>query len=231
MPSYKVNCHPIVLNKDLISASVPTLSPNDTIDQALQLMGDYHISHLPVIDDEKYIGLVSEDDLINAEPQTASIKGLQADLSKLSVNANGHVSEAVKLVNENSISLMPVIDNETNWVGAITLADLLKGMGKLNGVDDPGGIIILEIDRKDFSFSQLSKLVEANDAQINQLNTSYDANLGLLTVTIKVNKLEVSAIVATFQRYDYGIKYYFGEELYENELKSNYDHLINYLNI
>lgn len=220
-----------MLNKDLISASVPTLSLEDTVFQALQLMGDYHISHLPVIDDEKYIGLVSEDELINAEQESGSLKMLQADFSKLSVNANNHVSEALRVVNENSISLMPVIDNETNWVGAITLPDLLKGMGKLNGVDEPGGIIILELDKKDFSFSQLSKLVESNDAQITQLNTTFDNNLGVLTATIKINKLEVSAIVATFQRYDYLVKYYFGEELYENELKSNYDHLINYLNI
>ena len=220
-----------MLNKDLISASVPTLSLDDTIFQALQLMGDYHISHLPVIEDEKYVGLVSEDELINADQDTGPIKTLQADFSKLSVNANRHMSEAVRLLNENSISVMPVIDDETNWVGAITLADLLKGMGKLNGVDDPGSIIILEIDKKDFSFSQISKLVEANDAQIVQLNTNFDSALGLLLVTIKINKLEVSAIVATFQRYDYLVKYYFGEELYENELKTNYDHLINYLNI
>lgn len=215
----------------MISASVPTLSLEDTVSQALQLMGDYHISHLPIIDDEKYVGLVSEDELINAEQETGSLKMLQSDFSKLSVNANNHVSEAVRVINENSISLMPVIDDETNWVGAITLPDLLKGIGKLNGVEEPGGIIILEVEKKDFSFSQLSKLVESNDAQILQLNTSSDNNLGTLTVTIKINKLEVSAIVATFQRYDYLVKYYFGEELYENELKSNYDHLINYLNI
>ncbi|MBE7173690.1 MAG: CBS domain-containing protein [Williamsia sp.] len=220
-----------MLNKDFISASVPTLSLDDTIFQALQLMGDYHISHLPVIEDEKYVGLVSEDELINAEEDTGAIKTLQADFSKLSVNANKHFSEAVRLLNENSISVMPVIDNETNWVGAITVVDLLKGMGKLNGVDEPGGIIILELDKRDFSFSQISKLVEANDADITQLNTTYDSAQGTLTVTIKINKLEVSAIVATFQRYDYVVKYYFGEELYENELKTNYDHLINYLNI
>lgn len=220
-----------MLNKDLISASVPTLSPDDTIFQALQLMGDYHISHLPVVEDEKYVGLVSEDELINAEQENSAIKTLQADFSKLSVNANNHVSEAVRLLNENAITVMPVIDNETNWVGAITQADLLKGMGKLNGVDEPGGIIILEIDQKDFSFSQISKLVESNGAQILQLNTTFDNALGVLIVTIKINKLEVSAIVATFQRYDYLVKYYFGEEQYENELKTNYDHLINYLNI
>jgi predicted transcriptional regulator len=63
-----------VLNKDLISASVPTLSLNDNIYQALQLMADYHVSHLPVISDEKYLGLVSEDQLLNIEEDSNSIE-------------------------------------------------------------------------------------------------------------------------------------------------------------
>lgn len=220
-----------MLTKDIISAFVPALSLDDTVSQALQLMGDYHISHLPVIDEDKYVGLVSEDELINAEHNSGTLKTLQSDFSKLSVNENMHVAEALRIVNENAISLMPVIDNETNWIGAITLPDLLKGLGKLNGVDDRGGVIILEIEKKDFSFSQISKLVEANDAQILQMNTSLDNNLGIYTVTMKINKVEISGIIATFQRYDYLVKHYYGEELYENELKSNYDHLINYLNI
>ena len=101
----------------------------------------------------------------------------------------------------------------------------------MNGVEEPGGIIILEIEKRQYSFSQISKLVETNDAYITQLNTYYDTNLGVLNVTIKVNKLEISDIVATFQRYELFVKYYFGEELYENELKNNYDHLMNYLKI
>ena len=64
-----------------------------------------------------------------------------------------------------------------------------------------------------------------------QLNTMSENDSGLLLVTIKLNKIEVSDIVATFQRYDYQIRYYFGEEQYANELKENYNHLISYLNI
>jgi hypothetical protein len=73
--------------------------------------------------------------------------------------------------------------------------------------------------------------VETNDAQVTQLNTYWDSTTGSFFVTIKINKFEISDIIATFQRYEYQIKYYFGEELYENELRSNYDHLMNYLSI
>ena len=73
--------------------------------------------------------------------------------------------------------------------------------------------------------------MESNDAQITQLNTFADPESGTTQVTIRVNKLEVSDIISTFQRYEYNVKYYFGEELYENELRTNYDNLMNYLKI
>ncbi len=220
-----------MLNKDLISASVPTLSLNDTIYQALQLIAEYHVSHLPVISDEKYLGLVSEDQLLNIEDDTQLLEKFQSDFSLLSVNGNMHFIEAIRITNEFALSVMPVTDNDLNWIGAITSADLLKNLGRMNGIDIPGGLIVLELEKRDFSFSQISKLVETNDAYITQLNTYSDTNLGLLYVILKINKFEISDIIATFQRYDFTVKFYFGEELYENELKNNYDHLMNYLNI
>jgi len=98
-------------------------------------------------------------------------------------------------------------------------------------INEPGGLIVLEMEAKDYSFNAISRIIESNDAQIKQLNTTTDPQNGLIQVTIKVDKPEISDIVATFQRYEYNVKYYFGEELYENELKSNYDNLMNYLKI
>ena len=220
-----------MLNKDLISASVPTLSLTDTVFQALQLMTDYHLSHLPVIADDKYLGLVNEGQLLNIEDDSTLLETLQPDFFGIAVNENMHLVEAVRLTNEFNISVIPVIDSDKNWTGAITAPDLLKFVGKTFGMEDPGGLIILELEKREFSFSEISKIIETNDGYITQLNTYFDNNLGLLYVTMKINKFEISDIVATFQRYDYHVKYYFGEELYENELKTNYDHLMNYLNI
>ena len=219
-----------MLNKDLISASVPILSLSDTVFQALQLMSDYHLSHLPVIDEDKFVGLANEDQLLNIEDDRQVLAKSMHQFSILSVNANMHFMEAVRMANENLLSVIPVIDTN-GWVGAITSTDLLKWMGKINGSDEPGGIIVLELEKKEFSFTEIAKLVETNDAYITHLNTFADNHLGVLYVTLKINKLEISDIVSTFQRYEYQVKYYFGEELYENEIKSNYDHLMNYLNI
>ena len=87
------------------------------------------------------------------------------------------------------------------------------------------------MEKVNFAFSEIIKLVETNDAQVTQLNTYFEPLSNLFYITLRINKLEVSDIIATFQRYEYKIKYYFGEEQYENELRSNYNHLMNYLSI
>jgi CBS domain-containing protein len=219
-----------VLNKDLISATIPTLNLSDTVLQALDLMQEFHVVHLPVVAEDKYLGLVFEDDLMNTDDRVA-LQTIETHFSKVAVRANSHFIEAVQILNDYNLSLVPVIDKENEFLGSIAAIDLLKELGKTTGASEPGGIIVLEMEQRNFSFSELSKLVETNDAQITQLNSYWDNNTSSFFVAIKINKFEISDIVATFQRYDYHIKYYFGEELYENELRNNYDHLMNYLNI
>jgi len=220
-----------VLNKEIISAAIPSLHLNDPVSQALDLMADFHVTHLPVVVEDKLAGLVSEDDLLNVEDDTTRLTQLQAVFSHTAAHADAFFFEAVQMVNEYGLTVIPVISGESEYTGAIIATDLLKQLGKVSGVSDAGGIIVLEMEKVSFSFSEISKLVETNDAQITQLNTHIDSLTGNFYIILRINKAEISDIVATFQRYEYQVKYYFGEELYENELRNNYDHLMNYLNI
>jgi acetoin utilization protein AcuB len=220
-----------LLNKEIISSAIPSLHLNDPVSQALDLMADFHVTHLPVVVEDKLAGLVSEDDLLNVENDETLLAQLQPSFSKIAAHADGFFYEAVQLVNENGLTLIPVVAGEEEYAGSIIATDLLKQLGRTAGVNDLGGIIVLEMDKISFSFTEISKLVETNDAQIIQLNTFKDGTSGNFYITLRINKAEISDIVATFQRYEYQVKYYFGEELYENELRSNYDHLMNYLNI
>ncbi|HLK30195.1 MAG TPA: CBS domain-containing protein [Puia sp.] len=220
-----------MLNKEIISASIPSLSPNDPVYQALDLMSDFHVSNLAVVAEDKLLGIISENDLLNVVDEATTISQLENITSKIAVHANAHFIEAVQRANEFNLTVIPVIDKEDEYLGSISSNDLLQQLGKLTGVSEPGGVIVLEMEQVNFSFSELSKLVETNDAQITQLNSYTDPQSKIFYVTIKLNKFEIADIIATFQRYDYHVKYSFGEELYENDLRSNYDHLMNYLNI
>jgi acetoin utilization protein AcuB len=220
-----------VLNKEIISASVPSLHLNDPVSQALDLMADFHVTHLPVVVEDKLAGLIGEDDLLNVEDDNTRLSQLQNLFSKINAHADSIFFEAVQMVNEFGLTVVPVVTKEGEYAGSIIATDLLKQISKITGVGDTGGVIVLEMDKVSFAFSELSKLVETNDAQITQLNSYTDPQSGSFYVVMRINKQEISDIVATFQRYEYQVKYYFGEELYENELRSNYDHLMNYLNI
>jgi predicted transcriptional regulator len=219
-----------VLNKEIISTIVPTLNPGDTVFQALELMSEFHVSQLAVVAQDKYLGLVFENDLLNTD-ETVVLSTLSDHFSRIAVHANTHFIEAIQASNDYNLSVIPVVEKENEFLGVIPATDLLKFYGRITGASEPGGVIVLEMDQRNFSFSEISKLVETNDAQITQLNTYWDTQASAFFVTLKINKFEISDIIATFQRYDYQVKYYFGEELYENELKDNYDHLMNYLKI
>jgi acetoin utilization protein AcuB len=219
-----------MLNKELIASSIPSLKLTDSAFQAMELMAEFYVKQLPVVEGDKYVGLVFEDDLMNVG-DSALLESVSTHFSKVSVHAGMHFIEAVQAANDYHLTLVPVVDKDSEFLGVILITDLMRQLGKITGASEPCGLMVLEMDQRNFSFAEISKLIETNDAQITQLNTSWDSGSDSFIVTIKINKFEISDIVATFQRYDYQVKYYFGEELYENELKDNYDHLMNYLSI
>ena len=218
-----------MLTRDLISNSIPYLHKDDTVFHALQLMNDYHVAHLPVVEDENYLGVVSEEQLLQTDEEN-TIKELPVTDGSTSVQANDHFLKAIQTAVVNKLSIVPVVE-EKQLVGIVTYNDLLKNASEFMSLNDPGALIVLELESRSYSFTEINRIVESNDAQITQLNTFTDPETGIMQVTIRINKLEVSDIISTFQRYEYNVKYYFGEEIYENELRTNYDNLMNYLKI
>ncbi len=219
-----------MLANQLITNHYPTVDPGDKVYLALQLMDDFDILHIAVVENNKYLGIVSKDNLLDAD-DNIPVKLLTSNILQKSVKSNEHFLSALKLAAQFSLSLVPVVDNEQEWIGAIPYMELLKASANFTGAEEPGAVIVLEMERKSYSFGEISRLVETNDAYITQCNTSFETETGLLVVTIKINKLEVSDILSTFQRYEYTVRYFIGEEQYENELRYNYDNLMSYLKV
>ncbi len=220
-----------MLTGNLQTQTLPYLRLSDKVFQALELMNENHVEHLPIVDGDKYVGMISEEDLSQAENDHSTLEQFKQLISNAAVKDDEHVLKAIQTAVQNGLTVVPIVGEDDELLGVVTYPDLLKYSSEFMSLNEPGGLIVLEIESKNYSFNEISRLVEANDAQIKQLNTSVDPETGLMEVTIKINKLEVSDIVATFQRHEYNVKYYFGEELFENELKTNYDNLMNYLKI
>ena len=220
-----------MLTVDLISNNIPRLKLQDTVSKAVQLVADFRVTHLPVVAEDKYLGLLSEEDLLDAEDEKQTVESLQEHFIAASVKDNVHFLNAVSISTQCDSNIVPVVNEEGDLTGVIATVELLKALGNFAGANEIGGIIVLEMERIQFAISEISRIVESNDCTILHLNSFADSITGMLTVTIHVNKREIAALVATFERYDYDVIYYFGNENFENEIHSNYRHLMNYLDI
>jgi acetoin utilization protein AcuB len=219
-----------MLTNELINKNIPRLQLQDSVSKALQLIADYRISHLPVVVDNTFLGLISEDDLLDAEDEKLPIEVLQNNFLNAAVPGNVHFLNAVSNSIQFDTTIVPVV-NDNEYAGVITTTDLLKTLGNFSGADEIGGLIVLEMPRSQFAISEISRIVESNDCTILHLNTTVNIITGMLTVTLHINKREIASVIATFERYEYNIIYSFGNEKFENEISSNYEHLMHYLDI
>jgi CBS domain-containing protein len=194
-------------------------------------MTDFHITHLPVVQDDKYLGLVEENELLDIADEETSLGETGLSWNRAAIGEDEHFLAVLRLWKKTGLSVIPVINREIELQGVITATELLLALDEYTAAEEPGGLIVLSIEPRNFSLSEIGRLAESNDATIVHLATQKDPTTGMLTVSIKLNRNDIQDILATFQRYEYNIETYFGDNLSEDDLRSNYAHLMNYLNI
>ena len=219
-----------MLVSEIIQSSIPVLHYEDTVEDALDLLQQNNIGHLAVIHNDNYQGLLSIDELLAAEDSDI-LSMLTEKFIHVSIQYDQHFLSALKLIAESGVTALPVLSQNKEYLGVVNESILIQTLSNFLGTEAPGGIFVLEMPKQNFSMGEICRLVETNDAFVTQFNSYTEHLSGLLIVTFKINKTEVSDILATLQRYDYIVRYYFGEELYENDLKENFDNLMAYLNV
>jgi len=210
----------------------PSLHLSDTVATALQLMNDTKATHLPVVSEENFLGLISENDLVDEENKDLAIEVFQSSfISAAAVNGSYHFLKAATIYNLYQTNVVPVINEKNELAGTISSGALITAMGNFSGSSEFGAVVVLEMERSRFTVTQLNSIVESDGATILHLNVSPHPAPDLVEVTLQINKKEISTIIATFERYEYHVSYYSGEELFANEISLNYNNLMNYLQI
>lgn len=215
----------------LIKEDILPLNLTDTANEALNRMNEYKVSHFPVTDGGRFIGVVSEKDIYNHENLNRELQKEFIHFDNYYVNGQQYVFDVLKLASNQKLSLIPVIDDKGIYVGCITQSDIVSFFAKSMSVDSPGGVIVLEVSVNDYSLTGIANIVESNDAKVLSSHILSKANSTKLEVLIKVSKLDLGAILQTFERFGYQVNASFGEEVDYDDLKDNYDALINYLNV
>jgi CBS domain-containing protein len=219
-----------MLVSEITHTAIPALHYDDTVEEAIALLEQNNVQHLPVLNEDKYEGVLSLEELLDAN-NADQVSTLKTKFIHVSVPANQHFLTALKVMAAADVSVLPVLSQNNEYTGTVSQQGLLHALYTYLNCDEPGGIFVVEMYKQSFSVGELCRLVETNDAFVTQLNTYTEHLSGLLIVTFKINKTEVSDVLATLQRYEYTVRYYFGEEYYENALKENFENLMSYLNV
>ena len=221
-----------MIANDLISEIIPSLKTSDTGQTALNWMEIFRISHLPIVNSTDFLGLISDTDIYDMNQPEEPIGNHELTLLKPYVTDNQHLFEVMGLAARLKLSVVPVLDNNNHYKGVITTSDLIRHMAGISSMDQPGGIIVLELIERDYSLSQIAQIVESNNVKVLSMYITSPAESTRLEVTLKVNTTDLLALIRTFERYNYEVKTWVtADDSLDRFYSERLDMLIKYLNI
>ena len=178
-----------MLVEEIMNISVPTLTPTHTINDALKLLKEKRIRHIPIVNSEKEIvGVVTDRDLKEATPsslissQNVEIYDLPLEKIMTKNPITGHpldfVEETASIFYDNRIGCLPIV-SKGKLVGMITESDLLYKFIELTGVHQPGSQIEVRVPNRTGVLFEISKLF-------------YEQKMNVLSVLVYPDKVDTN---------------------------------------
>lgn len=216
---------------ELISNVIPPLMTSDSVQKALDRMTEFKLYHLPIVNETQFLGLVAEDELIEVRNADTPIGSLALSILNSFVFEDAHIYDVVRLLYQLQLSIVPVLDLNKNYLGMVSINQLLNFTAETYAVKEPGGIIVLEISNRNNSLAHMAQIVEADNAQILSSYVSSFPDSTRLEVTLKINKTELSGIIASFERYNYEVRAVFNNTQNDDGSADRFNSFMNYLNV
>lgn len=219
-----------MIASSLLSNVVPVLKKDDTCAQALGWMDLFRVSHLPVLEGETYVGLLSDEIMYTHGSIHDTIGMLDIPREMTFVYEDVHMYDVIGVASSRLLSVVPVLNRKEVYQGSILLTDILHNIDKLLCIDDPGGIIVLEVNKIDYSLAEVAQIVEYNEAKVLSCYVTCMPDSNKVEITLKVNTARIEPILDTFIRYRYVIKNTFvsGEDINE-EMRDRYGQLLKFM--
>ena len=215
---------------NIISEEIPPLNHTDTGEKALLWMEEFKVSHLPVLKNGNFVGIVSEADILDRVDADRTLDVLFDHLPRPYVLANEHIYTVFARVTEYKLSVVAVLDENEQYLGCTSTHYLIQLIGNLIGIKEKGGIIVLVMNQNDYSMAQIAQIVEQNNAKILNAYINAIENSTEIEVTLKLNETELDRILRTFERYEYNVKAYFHRGRFEEDMRDRFDSMMNFLN-
>ncbi|MFD1631527.1 CBS domain-containing protein [Pseudopedobacter beijingensis] len=214
---------------ELVANTILPLKPSDSVQKADNRMAEFCVTHLPIVQKHQFIGVISEEDIMQVTDTSVEVGAVKLSLMNAFVYEDQHVYDVIRAFYEQKLSILPVLSSDMEYLGLVSQQVLTESFAKIASVAERGAVIVLEIGNRDNSLSHIAQIVESNNAQILSSYISSIPDSTKLEITLKINKVEISHIVASFLRYDYTIKATYNFLDKDNGVKDRYDSLMNYL--
>jgi acetoin utilization protein AcuB len=218
-----------MIASELISYAIPELKTSDSVQKVFERMAEFKVSHLPIVNHQQFLGLISEDDMIEVDDESTPVGALSLALINPYILQNQHIYDAIRIFAEQKVTVLPVLDDKLNYLGLISINTMVEYMANITSVSHPGGIILLEIGNRDNSLAHIAQIVESDNAQVLSSYTDVIPDSTKMMVTLKINKTDISQIVASFLRYDYTILATYNSSIQNDGNSDRFDALMNYL--
>jgi len=219
-----------MMASSFIDETIIPLKTSDSIYFAIDFFKEFSIRQLPVVHDNLCIGILSLDDIDDEDIYDLPILDY-INLNYSFASNNDHIYEVMRAISEQASTLFPVLDENNNYIGSITLSSLFNNYVNCAAFIQPGSILVLEIDKKNYSLSEIARIVESENKVILSSLLSSNVESAVLEITLKLNSVQIQNLITTFERFGYNIKATFNEEDFMDTLKNRYESLMTYLNV
>ena len=218
--------------EELINHMIPPLKVTDDAHKAIVWMEEFRCMHLPVVDDGKLLGFISEEIILESNDIVRPLASFELVGKECVVQLGSHFYDILKVANDHHIQMVAVLNEEQKYAGVITVQDIMISFAQTAAVQMAGGIIVLSMDLIDYSLTEISRLVEENNAKIISSTLVQDPLDGSkIRLTIKINQSDLGRIVATLERFGFRIIGRYQETRFTDPEKERFDLLMRYLNI
>ncbi len=217
-----------MLSKEILTKELPMLKLTDTGSYSHSLMEEYKLKHLPVTSNGAYIFLLTEKDIFFMENTNDPIENISVFAP--CVGEESHILEVLRIFANEKLTLLPVVDEQGNYVGGITSEKLIEKLDEMINSSSQGSMIALEINQYDYDLSNIARLVESNDAKIMTLFNYPIKETNKQLVLIKIDLEDTSAVLRSLERFNYQVLYYQQKGgIVDDVLRKRLDELMYYL--
>lgn len=221
-----------MIAEDLINHMLPPLKGTDDAHKAIVWMEEFRCAYMPVVEDEKLLGFISEEIILEANDIDKRVKDFDLVGQNCYVHLDTHFYDILKIGANNKLQMVAVVNEEQNYCGVITIQDTLTSFAQTAAVQLPGGILVLSMTHPDYSLSEISRLIEENHAKILSSIVKEDPlDTGKIRLTLKINQVDLSRIVATLERFNYKVIGRYHETKPMGDDRERIDMLLRYLDI